>query len=221
MSEKKEGTYSEEALKKLQAYVQSAKQKGFTDEQITQKLKASHIPDSIIETLFTPQKKILDSESYTRDKDVFTQDDFEKLENTESKSFFGHFKKKKSDDDNEDDDKKNKGLEYTTKQISKELTILQNQIQDENITNGKQDGKIEVLVQKNEEFEEQLETFGEKVGELRSTVLGRERMFNKLEDDFSNIKYVVNTFKPENLEKRFSQIQSKVLNMILKLKKLK
>ena len=148
-----------------------------------------------------------------KEEESFSPEEFEKLENKEGNSIIGKiFKKKKDDNQDEKKDDDNDKLEIMNqKEISKELKHLKKTAEQNSIDITKVSGKIDVFKEKNEEVDEQLQNTVEKIGELRSTVLGRERMFNKLEDDFSSVKYTVNNFKPENLDKRFNEVNSQLL----------
>ncbi len=161
------------------------------------------------------EKKELD-----REEDKFSPEEFEALEKKEEGFFSKLFKKKKKETKEEEETKEEPITVLTPKQLSKELAKLQKGLEDENIATAKIGGKIDILNQKNEEASEHFQTINEKIGELRSTVLGRERMFNKLEDDFTTVKYVVNTFKPDHLDKRFDNLNNELVKISSFLEKL-
>lgn len=228
MSAEQNSSYKE----KLRIYVENARKQGFSDAQLREKFVATKVSQDIIDELLPGEKENpakegsekaqeskKDSKEYSRDDDVFTPEEFEELEKKETKGLGGLFKRKeeKTEDQKvaEDD-----YIEFNAKQISKEIAHLQKQIENEEVTEGKLEGKIDILTTKTKDITEELETFGEKVGELRSTVLGRERMFNKLEDDFNSVKYIVNTFKPEAIDKRFSDVQAEALKHESKIEKI-
>lgn len=154
------------------------------------------------------------SEVFSRDEDVFSPEEFENLEKKEEGLFSKIFKKGSKSD--EGDDSKAKADDFdilSQRQISRDISRLKKNLENENIANAKLSGKLDILNQKNEDISEQIQNLVEKIGELRSTVLGRERMFNKLEDDFNSVKYIVNTFKPDNLEKQFRNIETQLVKL--------
>ncbi|MFT4303631.1 MAG: hypothetical protein ACMXYG_03635 [Candidatus Woesearchaeota archaeon] len=168
------------------------------------------------------KSKLLNKENYDRDKDTFTPEEFEELEKKENKGKLSNIFKNKS---NNNDQNKKEGLDnfyinYNSEQISKEIHHLQSEIEQENINEGKLEGKIDIISQKNKDIQEEIDRIQEKVGELRSTVIGRERMFNKLEEDFSTVKYIVNTFKPEIIEKKFSDSEQNSMKVESRLEKI-
>ncbi len=157
-------------------------------------------------------KDYKDSGKEGEEEEAFSPEEFEKLESKENKSLMGKFFKKKKDDDGDekkDDDNSFEMLDQ--KEMSKTINNVKKTAEQNSIDITKVSGKIEVLTEKNEEMGEQIQNTLEKIGELRSTVLGRERMFNKLEDDFNSVKYTVNNFAPENLDKRFNEVNSQML----------
>ncbi|MFT4244213.1 MAG: hypothetical protein ACMXYB_02015 [Candidatus Woesearchaeota archaeon] len=170
-------------------------------------------------------EEIISKEKDTNDKkdeeekvdpheESFSPEEMQALEENE-KGFFSKIASKfskKEDNKSEDDDKDSFEI-LNQKEISKAISKLQTQTQNQSIEFDKIVGKFEVLNQKESEISEHLQESNEKIGELRSTVLGRERMFNKLEDDFSSVKYVVNTFKPENLDKRFDELNKQLAKL--------
>ncbi len=173
-------------------------------------------------TTETPEPKKDEKKELTREEDTFKPEEFEKLEKSEQGIFskiIDKFKDKK--ETKQDDTEKEEPVELLNqRQISKQIAKLNKAIEDENINSAKLGGKIELLNQKNADTNEQIQNLLEKIGELRSTVLGRERMFNKLEEDFSVVKYTVNAFKPDNLDKRFNSVDADVLRIESKLEKL-
>ncbi|MCH8519368.1 MAG: hypothetical protein LAT82_01295 [Nanoarchaeota archaeon] len=140
-------------------------------------------------------------------EESFSHEEMQALEEQE-KGFFSKIASKfsKKEDNKDEDDNKDSFEILNQKEISRAISKLQNQNQNQSIEFDKIVGKFEVLNQKESEISEHLQESNEKIGELRSTVLGRERMFNKLEDDFNSVKYIVNTFKPENIDKRFDEL---------------
>ncbi len=160
----------------------------------------------------TKDEKKEEKKGFDRDKDIFTPEEFEKLENKENKSVFGTlFNKNKGKEDDNDKDKEEKIDLLSQREVSKKIKKLQKQVEEDSIFASKLSGKIEMLIQKGDETSERIQAINEKIGELRSTVLGRERVFNKMEEDFNNVKFIVNTFSPKNMEKRFEDINKEMI----------
>jgi len=147
-----------------------------------------------------------DPKEYDRDSDAFSPDDFKKLENKETSLLKKLFKKKEKDDGKNNEDSEDDGPEYTIKQLSKEFNKLQKKVEKESVDNGKRDGKLDIFNQKIDKLNDGFEMISEKVGEVRSSMLSKERLYNKLEDDISQIKYITQGFKPEILENKFNEI---------------
>jgi hypothetical protein len=194
-----------EALIKI--YVEEMRKRKFSDAVIIEQLKKKNIPDQIISQIIATQTNTAE---YDRDKDVITAEESENLEQKENKRLLNFKKKNKQEESKKEEEELNT---YTVEQISKEIYHLQKEIDDENVQEGKVEGKVDLINEKIKDISIELENFGEKIGELRSTVLGRERMFNKLEEDFNTVKYVVNTFKPETINVRFSNQEAKIIKI--------
>ena len=159
-------------------------------------------------------KKKEEEEKIDPHEESFSQEEMQALEENE-KGFFSKIVSKfsKKEENKEEDDNKESFEILNQKEISRAISKLQTQTQNQSIEFDKLTGKFEILNQKESEITEHLQESNEKIGELRSTVLGRERMFNKLEDDFNSVKYVVNTFKPENIDKRFDELNKQLAKL--------
>ena len=159
-------------------------------------------------------KKKDEEEKVDPHEESFSQEEMQALEENE-KGFFSKIASKfsKKEEKKEEDENKDSFEILNQKEISRAISKLQNLTQNQSIEFDKLTGKFEVLNQKESEITEHLQESNEKIGELRSTVLGRERMFNKLEDDFNSVKYVVNTFKPENIDKRFDELNKQLAKL--------
>lgn len=213
-------------IEKLKKYVESCKSEKFDEKSIVRRLEQSAVPKDIIQKVMNPDsksdKKEKNSDEYDRDSDAISHEEMENLESKEM-GFVERIKKKISDSKkSKDEEKDNKEENITTlnnTQLSKKLKKLEKELEDMNINAGKRDGKLEVLSGKSDTINEELENASEKIGELRSTVMGRERLFNKLEDDMNQVKYVMNNFKPELLEKKFNQIEAQMIKIMSSIEK--
>ncbi|MFW6013620.1 MAG: hypothetical protein ACOCQG_00440 [Candidatus Nanoarchaeia archaeon] len=145
-----------------------------------------------------------------RDENVFNPEDFKKIEEREQGFFSKLFNKEKKGTEQEKKEEVDDTIVLTQKQLSKKMSKIDKSIENQNIETSKIGSKIDMLNQQKSETDERIQALNEKIGELRSTVLGRERVFNKMEDEFTNVKYTVNTFKPENLEKRFNNVNAEL-----------
>lgn len=185
---------------------------------------------SLIETPSTTENDVPEEgtegsksvEEYDREEDVFSPEEFEKLENKESDSLLTRvFKTKKDTDVDEKPEKQEDSVEsLSNKELSRSIQQLTTKTDELGVGLSRLEGKFELVGQKTEGFNDRLKETLEKIGELRSTVLGRERMFNKLEDEFSQVKYVVNAFKPENLDKHFDEVLTKIAKFVSYIEKI-
>jgi chromosome segregation ATPase len=163
-----------------------------------------------------------DSEEVSREDNKFSSEDFKELEQEENKkSLLGRlFSKEDNKDNTQQEEKEEYYDELSPKQLSKKVGHIESEIEDYKVEEGKIEGKIEALNEKFNGTNQQLQEALEKIGELRSTVLGRERMYNKLEEDFSQIKYIVNAFKPGTLDKRFDELEATMMKQDSRLEKM-
>ena len=186
-----------------------------TKKETSDETKSGDSNDSSSEKAVNKTKKETSDETkseVSREDNTFSAEEFKELEKSEKKGFFKKLFFK--DDEKEQTPEKEDEIPVETltkKQLSIRMNRIQQKLDDEYITESKLEGRVESLNEKVGSLGDQLRATTEKIGELRSTVLGRERMYNKLEDDFGQIKYIVNAFKPGTLDKRFDEMESKVL----------
>lgn len=208
----------EHDIEKLKKYVENCKSEKFDEKLIIRRLEQSAVPKEIIDKVMNSEEK----KEYSRDSDSITHEEMEKLKNKETsliKKFKTNIDKFKSPKKNDEKSDNELTQNMPDSQISKKIKILEKAIEDLNISDGKKEGKIEILTNTSNKFNDDLENFSEKIGELRSTILSRERLFNKVEDDMNQVKYIVNSYKPELLEKKFLEFESQILKIFSTLEK--
>lgn len=203
----------ENKIQLLLDYIDNARKSGHTDSAIKAILSSKGLTPKTIDYLLEHKKiekhQETTSTAYDREKDVITEDQFDEIEKKENKNYSKNPVLGSQEKSDNSDKVKIKDFD----DASKEITKLKKMVEEVSLSISKEDGKIDILSQKNDLVSSKMDNITEKIGELRSTVMNRERNFNRLEEDFNSVKYVVSVFKPDVLEKKFGFIDSKTLGM--------
>ncbi len=138
-----------------------------------------------------PEKKPKKTES---EENVITSEEFEKLEEKEAKKKFLGFVKKRKEEEPEKS-KEEKPAEPKEK-IS--LDTL-------NLKVEKLGGKIESLEEIRHTVDERFSRLSEEIGELRSSILEKDRAFDKVEAGFSKMEEIVEELEPTKLRKELDK----------------
>ena len=150
-----------------------------------------------------------------REKNVFRPEDFEKLEAGESKKkglLKRVFAKKKKEV------KAKVVAEETVKQLSQDqmslaLKKLQDRLDEMKIAEEKEAGKLEIEEEAEKAINERISDLGEQIGELRGTIMGRERFFDKMQVEFSQMKEAISEVRPEKIQKDFGKQEQRMLKL--------
>lgn len=155
-----------------------------------------------------------DEDEYSREDDVLTQEDFDEIEDEEDEkglvsTIASVFTSDDSESDAGDEDDEGRVDVLQRSELSRRLEKTEDSVEDVEVDMSKLDGRIDVLSEKQENTTQSIDRVREDLGELRSTVLGRERSFNQLQEDFRKIKLIVDNFDQDVLDKKFDTITTK------------
>lgn len=189
---------------KLIQYIQKERKKNISDEIIKEALKKYKWDDKLIESSFEKLK----SDEYNRDSDVLHSDDFEDLEAAEFKKLNPITKiisKSKQMNNGESTESKAKKdfKELDGKGLSEEIYKLKDKIDSLHVDIDKIQGKIEIESDTFNSLNERISDLSEQIGEQRSTILSRERFFDKMELEFEQMKTDFLDMRPSKIQKEF------------------
>ena len=155
-----------------------------------------------------------------RKENILTSGDFEKIEKKEKGRILHKIFLKKRPQEKKVEEGKIKTIEEVRKvadlpAISKMLQEQRDSINQLSIVVEKLGGKFELELELEEDskkdINERISDLAEKIGELRSTVLERERFFDKMEVEFESIRDTVHDIKPERIQKQFEEKEKVML----------
>ncbi|MCF7860616.1 hypothetical protein K9M79_00090 [Candidatus Woesearchaeota archaeon] len=178
-----------------------------------------------------------DAEDYDRSRDAFKPGELAELEKAEAeknKSLMDKLFAKKENTEKNDDNGKEVVIErdvfdgsYLDRATKAEIREITNRIMEEykkrtddiQLMVEKVDGKIAREKEVDEGLNMRISDLVEKIGELRSTIMGRERFFDKMENDFESMKDVIHDLKPERIKKEFEDKEKSILQLDAKIEK--
>jgi chromosome segregation ATPase len=137
-----------------------------------------------------PEKKTEKSEY---EENVITPEDFEKLEEKETKKKFLGFARKEKEE--KEKPKEEKSLEPREKTPLDALTLKVEKL----------GGKIESLEEIRHTVDERFSRLSEEIGELRSSILEKDRAFDKVEAGFNRMEEIVEELEPTKLRKELDK----------------
>lgn len=141
-----------------------------------------------------------------READVITSEEFDSLESRENKPSFVKkifSKSKKNTSDSDKSDKKNRSLSLES--LSFEFEKISKKLDDLMVVIEMQGGKLDMEKELRSALNERIIDLSSQLGELRSTLISKERLFDKFEVDFASFEEVVSTIKPENIQANFDK----------------
>ncbi|MCK5283647.1 MAG: hypothetical protein KAK00_09665 [Nanoarchaeota archaeon] len=146
-----------------------------------------------------------------RAQNTFSSEEFGKLEKKEEKrkGLLHKILVKATQRENEKKADKNPNKESSVDISIHDISVMLRQnkksIDQLIVTVEKLEGKFELKEDNEKAINERIADINEHVGELRSTIVERERFFDKMEIEFESMKGAVHDIKPEKLEKKFEE----------------
>ncbi|NOQ56147.1 MAG: hypothetical protein GQ477_05080 [Nanohaloarchaea archaeon] len=152
-----------------------------------------------------------ESEEYS--SNAISVNDFEKLENKETKkSVSGMFNKLIKKDKNDNPEKHD-----VTHHDDSEMGQLRETIDNMTIKTDKIEGKLEIMTALEKDKDEEILKLTEEIGELRSMIFDREKSFNDVMTKFEKIKDATEEIKPEKIKKNMDRKEKDILGLEAKL----
>lgn len=149
-------------------------------------------------------------ESFDRDNDTISQEEFQKLEKTEEKKnplkkmFKGKEKKEEGSDK-----PAITPTQLTQEQLVNEFYSLNSKFDNLLVNVEKQSGRIDMEQDARKSFSERLVNLSSQVGELRSVIVSKERFFDRMESEYQKMKDQFSAIKPEKIEARFDEVEKR------------
>ncbi len=149
-------------------------------------------------------------ESFDRDNDQISQEEFQKLEKTEEKKnplkkmFKGKEKKEEASDK-----PAIMPTQLNQEQLVNEFYSLNSKFDNLLVNVEKQSGRIDMEQDARKSFSERLVNLSSQVGELRSVIVSKERFFDRMESEYQKMKDQFSSIKPEKIEARFDEVEKR------------
>jgi len=140
-----------------------------------------------------------------REQDVITSEEFESLERRENKPSFVKklFSKHKSDSSNFED--KNSPEKLSLESLTFEFENISKKLDNLMVTIEMQGGKLDMEKELRSALNERIIDLSSQLGELRSTLISKERLFDQFEVDFASFQDVVTTINPKSIQENFDK----------------
>lgn len=168
------------------------------EEGVKKQLASGRTPEQVSSELVRRgwSKELADSLTKKDDhEEHFTMDEFRALEEKEGN-------KKEDDKDQEEvKEKKDSFEELSHPQLNKEFFKLKDKVDDLLVELEKDEGKFEMEEDVVKSTNERIADLSQQIGELRQTIMGRERYFNKMEMEFEKMKEDIKQVEPAEINK--------------------
>ncbi len=179
------------------------------NEDEAKKKKEGSAPEEKEKTGNGPQHPGYPVSGGTKDENVITPEEFQKLEQKEQKKkLFGFLRKPKtldasklSPDEKAEKDKLDMAIEMLEKEKKGETPpALSGEDKDFLLMKVERiEGNIEGLKEQKALVDEKLSRMSEEIGEVRSSVLEREKLFSRIESEFAKLKQSLEQTRPETV----------------------
>lgn len=144
-----------------------------------------------------------------REKDRITADEFTKLEAKENKP---SIIKKLFDKKKEVKTKKKEVLTpMTNEEVVYELNKIDKKFDDLLVKIEVQGGKLNMETEVRKTMNERMMNFASQLGELRSTLISKEHLFDHVEQEYEEVKELVKEFDTSRLDKHFSEVETLIV----------
>lgn len=164
-----------------------------------------------------------------RDKDVLTKDDFQKLEQQEAKKnifkrvFDGLRKKSKSqkqeqsEEQSQEEKEKQESAPISFNEMINEFYNINQRFDNLLIQVEKQSGRVDMVEESKKAMDDKIANLTTQIGELRSNLVSRERFFEKMENEFEEMKQVMAKARPKEIDRRFKQVDDYLRKLYTKI----
>lgn len=155
----------------------------------------------------------------TREQDVITPEEFDSLERRENKTSFVKklFSKSKDDSSKSEDKKPQKKLSLES--LTFEFENTSKKLDDLMVAVEMQGGKLDMEKELRSALNERIIDLSSQLGELRSTLISKERMFDQFEVDFASFQDVVTTINPKSIQENFDKKEIEMTKLDSKIEK--
>ncbi len=202
---------------KLIAYVKQEMKSGKKKEDVISELRKVRWDDKAISSIFEE----IDKESKVQDereKDTFSNDEFQKLEEKEkNKSITSILKKDEKSQDKEKS--KSSDQDMSLKDLSREYLKLKDKMEEIFANVEKEEGKFEFEEDIIKNINERIADLSQQIGEVRQTIVNRERYFNKMETEFEKMKEDIQNINPSSIIKEFEKRDLEINKLTAKTEK--